>query len=362
MDARGHFPRTDVGHHRVRAHLGSSRLSTPTIAALDLGAVWAAEPPRIDFVLPGLAAGTVGMVVAAGGTGKTFVMLATALSVAVGRDVGDIWGGGLTSGHAVFLSLEDPEVALHARLHSLKPLLQDDGEVATARERLHVLPYAGHGLSFASPSDSEPELTEWFGKLKAYLAAIRPRLCVVDTLNRALGGISENDAGAMGWIIGQLERLAREVGCAVVLCHHVSKQALTLSMAGEAHAARGSSVITDNARWQCNLSTPNDKDARFKGKSEVERRCFVHLAFSKTNYGPPVEPRWLRRSDDGVLRRHDGPTHAVSGAPPSRRPPRERAARTVASAAPAAAGTPVAEKRRKPAKPSPFGVMGMKVA
>lgn len=278
-------------------------MSTADLEKLDLDVVWRSDPPLIDFVLPGLAAGTVGMLVAAGGTGKTYAMLATALGIAVGRDVGGIWGSDLAPGPAVFLSLEDPDVVLRSRLHALRGLIRED-EIGAACERLHVLSCAGRGLSFALKADAEPEPTEWFRNFGDHLKAIGPRLCVVDTLNRSLGGISENDAGAMGWIIGQIELLAREAGCAIVLCHHVSKQALTLSSTGEAHAARGSSVITDNARWQCNLSMLGDKDPRSRGRTEVERRSLVQLAFSKMNYGPPVGSRWLHRDGNGVLRHH----------------------------------------------------------
>lgn len=277
------------------------------IEPLDLEATWASPPARIDFVLPGLARGTVGNVVATGGTGKTFLMLATALAVGVGRDVGEIWGSDPTQGAVAFLSIEDPEPELRRRLWVLRGLLSAD-EQQSARASVHVLPGAGKRLALAQlagKGGGDLKTTPWFEAFSRQVIDLRPRLIVVDTLNRLLNGVSENDGSVMGWVVSQLEELARVADCAVVLCHHVSKAALGSGNAGEAHAARGSSVIADNARWQVNLSVPA-KDGPYKDlvadMEDEERRRHVRLEFSKLNYGPPLEGRWLHRGEGGMLR------------------------------------------------------------
>ena len=269
-------------------------------AHLDLTDVWSREPDLPDFVLPGLAIGTVGNIVAPGGLGKSFLMLATALSVAVGGDIGGVWGKPAKQGKCAFLSLEDPEVELRVRLHALAEELSED-QKQIAPDYLRVLPAAGKGFTLASQVGvrGEPQRSDRFEKFKDYLLAFQPRLLIVDTLNRAIGGLSENDAGTMGWMLSQLEALALDANCAIVLCHHVSKGAITSGAGSSAHAARGSSVITDNARWQVNLSAPGDDD--FQG-SKTKRKSHVRLQVTKANYSAPIPGRWLRRDQNGVLR------------------------------------------------------------
>ena len=275
------------------------------IEPLDLKATWSSPPVKIDFVLPGLARGTVGNVIATGGTGKTFLMLATALGVGIGRDIGGIWGHDPTQGTAAFLSIEDPEPELKRRIWVLRGLLSPD-EQAAAGSAVQVLPGAGRRLALAQMvgKGGDLKVTPWFEAFSRQVIDLKPRLVVVDTLNRLLNGVSENDGSAMGWVVAQLEELARVADCAIVLCHHVSKAALGSGNAGGAHAARGSSVITDNARWQVNLFVPA-KDGPFKDlvadMDDEERRRHVRLEFAKLNYGPPLESRWLHRGEGGML-------------------------------------------------------------
>ena len=273
-----------------------------TPSRVDLGATWAAAgPPPLRFILPGLVQGTVGNLVAAGGCGKTFVMLATALGVAVGADVCDIWDKAPEIGRrAVYLSLEDPEDELKRRLWALGPRLSAEMK-ESAIENLEVLSGSGLNLSIRSSESPRQRLKpqDWFQRLSARLSkkGNQPSLVVIDTLNRLLGGFSENDAGEMSLVLGEIEAFAKDLDAAVVLCHHISKGAQTSGTAGEAHAARGTSVITDNARWQCNLSTPSER----QGYGPQERRRYVSLEFAKLNYEKPMIPRWLWRGDDGVL-------------------------------------------------------------
>ena len=268
--------------------------------SLRLKKTWAAPVPELDFVLPGLVLGTVGNVVGAGGTGKSFVMLATALGVGIGKDFAGIWGERPTKGKVVFLSLEDLEQELERRLHLFKEALAADRD--DADENVEIIPAAGQAFTLATATrGSPPEETDWFRNFSRTLRRRKPRLLVIDTLNRLLGGLSENDGAHMAFVLGRLEVLARDAGCAVVLCHHANKAALSSGASNEAHAARGSSVLSDNARWQCNLSTPA-KVGRFKDWEDVKRKRHVRLEFAKLNYGPPRESRLLIKGEGGVVR------------------------------------------------------------
>lgn len=60
-----------------------------------------------------------------------------------------------------------------------------------------------------------------------YLMAQRPaarlQLLIIDTYARCMIGADENDAGESGAAIATLERVAKELGCAVLILHHPSK-------------------------------------------------------------------------------------------------------------------------------------------
>jgi hypothetical protein len=59
---------------------------------IDLAATFSGPPPELDWVWPGFLAGTVGVLVAAGGTGKSYWALQAAMAVADGSGDSDLLG------------------------------------------------------------------------------------------------------------------------------------------------------------------------------------------------------------------------------------------------------------------------------
>jgi RecA-family ATPase len=113
---------------------------------------------------------------------------------------------------------------------------------------------------------------------------------VIDTLNRAIsaGGVDENSNSDMGRVLSLLERLCDEAGCAVLFAHHVSEGMASSGRTAEQRAARGAGVITDNARWQANLSPTENPEE-------------IQLEVTKANYGPKPAARLLRKTRAGAL-------------------------------------------------------------
>ena len=84
--------------------------------AIDILQAFEETPPPLDFVLPGLLAGTVGGIVSPGGAGKSMLALELAILVATGRDLSGFSGGVQRhTGKVVFLAAEDPADALRHR-------------------------------------------------------------------------------------------------------------------------------------------------------------------------------------------------------------------------------------------------------
>lgn len=89
---------------------------------------FATLPPTVPEVVPGFFAGTVGMLVAPGGTGKSSWALLLALSVATGHDLVGMrsqsedhqW----VAGPVLFWSVQDPPAMLHRRIYGIGHWMQ----------------------------------------------------------------------------------------------------------------------------------------------------------------------------------------------------------------------------------------------
>ena len=267
----------------------------PAVPAwLDIAGALEHEPPPLDFVLPGYVAGSVGSIVAAGATGKTMLALQIAVHVAGGEDtlaLAGVAGWTPTTGRVLYLSGEDPADVIAGRVHAIGGYMPDADARARVASSLRIAPLVGYGARI-----DQGEWRSWIEK-----EAIDARLVIIDTLRR-FHGQDENDGGAMAELLAHLEHICRVGGTSIVFLHHVSKASALNGAAGEQQASRGSSVLTDNVRWQTNLSTMTEKEAKAAGVADDQRRRYVRLSFPKINYGPPTPDLWFRREKGGVLR------------------------------------------------------------
>jgi hypothetical protein len=132
------------------------------------------------------------------------------------------------------------------------------------------------------------------------------RLIFLDTL-RGFHSSDENDSKAMSVLTGHLRAIAARTDCAIVFLHHTSK-ALAVSGQGDIQqASRGSSVLTDNIRWQAYLAGMTaDESQKLSAEDGAEpigeeKGYYVRFGISKQNYGSPFTEKWFRRGKGGVL-------------------------------------------------------------
>ena len=259
--------------------------------------------PVLDLVLPGLPVGTVGNLVAPGATGKTQFLLQLAVSRCLGLPaLGGLFPAAQPE-NVLFLAAEEQEIVMRQRLHDVTAWLVEEGlfpsrtrcEVVEAlSQRLTLFPLTGHDVCLLSDGDYTEVLTR-MGKL-----AQGNRLVIADPLRRFHDG-DENDSGAMTQLVQGFERIAMATQGAVLVAHHTSKAA-TLGGQGEIQqAARGSSALTDGVRWQANLTGMPAKTATELGLGADEAKFLVRFDISKSNYGAPQAPTWLRRLPGGIL-------------------------------------------------------------
>lgn len=262
--------------------------------AIDILGAFEHEPQPIDYVLPGMVAGSVGAIVSPGGAGKSMAALQIGATLASGGS-SDLLGldlaalPGMGPQRVVYLPAEDPEPTITHRLHHLGKHLQPHQRQAVAAH-LHIEPLIGR-----QPNMLDSRWTDYILRV-----CEGSRLLVLDTLRR-FHLHDENDSGAMAAVVGRMEHIAQATGCAVVFLHHASKSAALAGAGDQQQASRGSSVLVDNIRWQAYLAGMTSAEAETWGVEDVMRGTFVRLGISKVNYGPPLPERWLRRDLGGVL-------------------------------------------------------------
>lgn len=257
--------------------------------SLDLSDAFENEPPPLDFVLPGLVAGTVGALVSPGATGKSFWALEAAAAVAGATDLMNL--GIKHTGRALVVAAEDPVHVLKQRMHSFgKHLSASDREALC--ERLDILPAMAAGI------DLRGESSVWTNKLCKRAEGCR--LVVIDTLSRVHTG-EENDRKDAAWVMRRLETIANETGAAVLFLHHVTKSVALGGQGDQQQAARGSSVWIDEARWAGFLKTMDEKEASEWSVDPEFRRNFVRFGINKSNYCAPVDDVWLKRREGGIF-------------------------------------------------------------
>lgn len=269
-----------VNQEKVKDHLEA-------VIPLNVAAAFEDTPPEIDFVLPGMIAGTVGSLVAQGGAGKSWLALEIAVGVAGGPDLAEI--GIRAHGRTVYLPAEDPRSALAHRFHALGAHLDADAR-RTVAENLTVLPLMGKQVNIGDGA--------WSCALER--TSEGARLVIVDTLRR-FHVEDENASGPMAQLLGQMEGICERTGASILFLHHTGKGAALNGTGGEQQAARGSSVLVDNIRGgQWNLLGMSGAEAE---RLKVDdRKRFVRLVQAKANFGPPIPDKWLERGAGGVLK------------------------------------------------------------
>ena len=246
------------------------------------------QPPEIEKVFNGLPVGTVGMIAAPGGTGKSMLILEILTAVATGKDITEGAINVKKTGKCTYICLEDPEIVLHYRIHNLSAFLHP-----TLREELdrNLTIYTNRQIFEIVDANGIINQRN-FDLLKRISEG--QRLVVIDTLRR-IHSADENKAGQMSALLQAFEVIAKETGTSFLLVHHTGKNTENKS--------RGSSVLYDNIRYQLNLEKVDKKEANNMGIADHTRA--VRLVNTKSNYAPIEKEKILYRIDHGVLRLFD---------------------------------------------------------
>jgi hypothetical protein len=169
------------------------------------------------------------------GSGKTFVALSIALSVAADHS----WCGRRTLGGTVLYVAAEGLYGLKLRVEAYQK------KHDLRAENIRYL-----GAAFNLLNDDVETL---LATLRA--AEIQPDLIVLDTLARLMVGADENSAKEMGQAIAGIDRLRKETSATVLVIHHTRKN-------GEAE--RGSSALRGAADVMIECKRPDQSNVHFK--------------------------------------------------------------------------------------------------
>ena len=269
--------------------------------ALSFASAWQNELPQPDFCLPNLLAGTVGVVAAPAGIGKTSLLMQIAASVAIGTPVaGGLLPAPSKTGKVVFLATEDPLSILQRRAHFIVHSLEKQGEDREMVERLD------RNLKFFCVQTKVPILL-WPDNIgvpgldKLNILASDARLLILDPIRR-FHYCDEKNYSQMAMLFSLLSDIAANNDCTILFSHHVPQPTSDAAL-GSLSDALGSNAFINATRWVLNMSGMSQIQGQHLGIAEGQRQHYVLASFTKSNYGMAIPSRWLRRSEtnEGLL-------------------------------------------------------------
>lgn len=256
------------------------------------------QRPNLDFVLPGLLAGTVGMIVGQGAIGKSYFALELGMSLVTGKPVaGGLWEAPKHGSCAICFG-EDPAVIIRERKHWLMHYhgINNEG-AAKIDDSLFTYSCVGDDMRIVEKTANGMVDGPFLQTIRNTAQGLR--LLVLDPLLFLQGG-EENDNNVAASLMQRLSAIARDTGCAIVVLHHVGKGG-NQDGKEEWASARGASAFTTSVRWQLNMRPPSkEEQAKYEIDAEM-RRFWIRTAVVKSNYGDAGGEKWLRRRDGGVL-------------------------------------------------------------
>jgi hypothetical protein len=266
---------------------------------LDILKAFNEAPPKLDFVLPGLLHLTVGGLIAQGDSGKSYLAMQFAISIAIGRDILKLPVGYefnlKNPAKVLYLAAEDPAAPLIFRLNAIGKFLTDSERKLAAKN-----------LDFRELRGIKKNLLDKFIQSELSKMVSGTRLVILDTFRR-FHDEDENDSKIINNILNVLEKIAIEKNVSFLYLHHISKFANLHGLASEAQAGRGSAALSDNARGMLNLSNLDKDDISCieKGIGTIDKSKYIKLSISKHNYLSGAGFVLLERCSGGVLQASD---------------------------------------------------------
>lgn len=247
---------------------------------------------------PFLIRGKTAMLAAPGGTGKTGVLTQMAIAVASGGAWFDLQA---EEGKVLLLLGEEDEEEIQRRMRNIYEGLElsdEKKEELLPKLQKNLVAMPGYSMDLRLQNE-EYGTTYWFEQLKGYLEEQGPwALIIIDPASRFMGSEAETDNAAATRFMELLEELTKVNGePALLFAHHTNKGELSKNLRDtDQGGARGSSAITDGARWQANMVWLSDHE-----ELPDEWRQWRALKVVKSNYTPRGRTIVMKPGKGGVM-------------------------------------------------------------
>jgi KaiC/GvpD/RAD55 family RecA-like ATPase len=258
-------------------------------------------PPPIDWLFQDcMPRGIVGMIAAAGGTGKTMLMMHLAISLATGKPYGPFTPA--QQFKVLYLIGEDPAPIVHRRLHYVAKAMGAD--LREIGDRFGAISVRADDWQLVKRVGTSVEPTPRYRELCQMVRAHRPDVVMLDPMARFSGGDENDNVQATYWIARIEEMATQNQLTTVIFAHHEAKTSVANGNVS-AMSGRGASAIRDGARWMAALMTAEAAQRAPKAPRIVDdtmARKVVVLDIPKSNYSVPwVQRAYFERGDEGVL-------------------------------------------------------------
>lgn len=260
-------------------------------------------PPKRAWVIQDfLPSKIVAAVIAAGGTGKSYLAMHIAVCVASGTPLFGRYQP-RSAAKVVFISGEDDQHELQRRLHKVVAGLSPQAR-SLVNQNLHFIDLADSFELFTERnSKGEMEITKIPGLIcDQIISQIGSDISLVinDPVARFRGG-DENFAADATRYVQALQQIRDKLNTSVLCLHHVNKGGGT---GVNQNNARGSSAFIDGVRLVFQLNVLLESERKSYG-NPLALPPLLTLQSVKSNYGKPTEPMILARRDDGSLELFD---------------------------------------------------------
>lgn len=245
--------------------------------------------PRRNWVFGRwLLSGTIAVVVAPGGMGKSTFISGLALSLASGREFlgKSVWGGP----QRVWVWNQEDDldelsrsIQAAAKLHGLTPAdIAGNLFVDSAMD--------GSALCTATEDRNGVQLLEpVYEAIKEELSRRGIKVLIIDPFVSS-HAVDENSNTKIDKIVKAWGRVAKAADCVIVLVHHTSKVG---SADVNTNSSRGASALSSAARSLLTLNRIDEKEAAKYGIDEKERRRFIVVNDDKHNRTPAENGTWF---------------------------------------------------------------------
>lgn len=268
----------------------SSLLPRQSALRIDADTWDEASIPRRPWVVPGfLLRGAVTVMSGPGSAGKSMLVVAQSMAIALGRPFGRFRPH--SPGRVIIYNVEDDADEQRRRFSAAMRTF--GGTPADIAQRvIRVGPEHVGTLMRVDPLTKRLTATGALNELERLVEETSPDALILDPFVE-LHDSDENDNTAIRAVMARLRSIAARHFIAVQVLHHARKGAT--SMAGDPDSLRGASAIVGAARVVLTVLTMDEKEADKLGIPPEQRRLYFRLDGAKSNYAVVEDAEWFQR-------------------------------------------------------------------